>query len=132
MQEPSSDTKRVRASNATAMLKLADTVSTLIADIARPAASSPSTPSRRGSSLAPALDASPVRRDRAFRRVLERAMLTPRRLARARVIFRGKTELADEYLSFGDDEVEQEAQKVWLEDELELVLRARACRQSEY
>jgi hypothetical protein len=110
------------------MLKMADSVTALLTDLTRPSTPSapPSTPTRHASSSRLTLDASPFRRDRAFRRVIECAHLSPRRLARARVIFRGRTELADEYLSFGDNDEEREAQQVWLEDELEQVLRARS------
>jgi hypothetical protein len=117
------------------MMKLAESVGTLVADITRaPATSSqepPATPSRRASSSKAVLDPSPVRRDSAFRLIVERGELTPRHLARARRLFRGRTELADEYLSFGDSQAELAAQHEWLEDELEELMIARAARRSE-
>jgi hypothetical protein len=113
------------------MLKLAESVGALVADITRTptaAPDAPMTPSRCVSSSAVTLNASPFRRDRAFCVIVERAQLTPRHLARARRIFRGRTELADEYLSFGDSEAEQAAQGEWLEDELEDMLQMREAR----
>jgi len=112
------------------MLELAKSVGALVADISK--SQSPSTSSSRctnSSSLGP--DSSPSRRDRAFRRIVEREGLTPRRLARARVMFRGRTEVADEYLSFGDGPGEGEARREWLNMELEAVLLLRAHRQTD-
>lgn len=112
------------------MLKLAESVTALVTGAAnKPQA--PSTPSRSGT--APALmDLSPVRRDRAFRAIAQREALSPRHLARARIIFRGRTELADEYLSFGDGEEEVEARREWLNAELEAVLLSRTRRQASF
>jgi hypothetical protein len=81
----------------------------------------PSTPTRQGTSST-ALDASPRHRDRAFRHIVEHQTLLPRSLARARTIFRGRPELADEYLSFGDGDDEVEARREWLTMELEAVV----------
>jgi hypothetical protein len=95
------------------MLKLAESVNTLVADITK---SPPSTPSRHSRTT---LDASPVCPDCAFCTIAEREALSPHRLAHARTIFRGHTELADEYLSFHNDEVE--ARREWLNIELSAI-----------
>ena len=99
-------------------MELAKSVGALVADVIK--APPPSTPSRHAHPSN--LEISPVRRDRAFRRIVEQEALTPRRIARARVIFRGRTELADEYLSFGETEDEVHARREWLTMELDAVL----------
>jgi hypothetical protein len=88
------------------MLRLAESVGVLVADITKPPPSEARLP----------LDASPKRRDRAFRRIAECEGLSSLELARARRVFRGRTELADEYLSFCDDEAD--ARREWLNLEL--------------
>jgi hypothetical protein len=108
------------------MLKLAESVTAMVTARTQP----PATPSRGGTSSS-TLDASPIRRNRAFRLIAQREALTPCRLARARIIFRGRTELADEYMSFGDDEEEVEARREWLKMELEAVACSRARRQAD-
>jgi hypothetical protein len=107
------------------MLELAKSVGSIASSLVPPA-SSPSTPLRRGI-VDPA--SSPARHDRAFRQIVQIEQLTPQRIVCARIMFRGNTELADEYLSFGNDDVyEIEAWKQWLEEELELVAQLRANR----
>lgn len=116
-EDANSSNKRQRASNASAMVELAKSVGALVAAVTKaPLLSTP----RHSCPLN--LEISPVRRDRAFRRIVEQEALTPRCIARARVIFRGRTELADEYLSFGDGEDEVNACHKWLTMELDAVL----------
>jgi hypothetical protein len=119
--------KRARALNASAMMKLAESVSVLVADITKSPLAPPPLPpltlSHHGGHTS--LNMSPVRRDRAFRQIAEHEALTPRRLARARTIFHGRTELADKYLSFQDDELE--ARREWLNIELAAVAKSSSC-----
>lgn len=62
---------------------------------------------------------------------MEIEQLTPRQIVYARIMFRGHTELADNYLSFGYDDIfEVEARRQWFNDKLELVTQLRANRLS--
>jgi hypothetical protein len=97
----STSNKRKRQANNNAVHMLAESVNALL------------TPR---STQTPTLDASPIRRDRAFRRIVRLEQLSPCSTARARRIFRGRTDLADEYLSFADDEAEE--RQFWLNFEL--------------
>jgi hypothetical protein len=92
--------KQACASDQRAMLKMVNAVGQLVAAVmpAGPATASTSTPT---------FDASRIRCDCAYRRIAKVEGLTPRHLLVARVMFRGRTELANEYLSFeGEDENE--------------------------
>jgi hypothetical protein len=117
--EVASPNKRIRVSNASAMMEMTKVVGLLVTAAGAP----PSSPSP---SLPAALDASPVRRDRAFRRIVDKEDLTPTRLLKARRIFRGRTELADEYLSFGETDIEIQTRRGWLLEELVAVAPTRA------
>jgi hypothetical protein len=99
------------------MMEMAKAVGQLVAVAAGPS----SAPSLL-SSAACILDISLVRCDHAFCRIADIEELLPRRLVRARRIFRGHTELADEYLSFGDNDTEVDARRDWLRYELLAVL----------
>jgi hypothetical protein len=116
-EEMASPNKRIRLSNASAMMEMTKVVGQLVTVAGAPSALS---------SSVVALDASPVRRDRAFRRIVDKEDLTPTRLLKARRIFRGRTELADEYLSFGETDVEVETRRGWLLEELVAVAPTRA------
>jgi hypothetical protein len=113
------------------MMKLAENVGGLLSGLSSSSAGT-ATPSTSLSCTATNLESSPVRRDRAFRRIADTEFLTPRRLVRARIMFRGRTELADEYLSFGDADDEVVARGQWLLEELEAVALRRGRRQAEF
>jgi hypothetical protein len=66
---------------------------------------------------------SPMKKERAWKKI-HTEDLSPTQLASARKILRGNAEIADEYLSFGDDEENhqmREARLIWLQDEIERV-----------
>jgi hypothetical protein len=60
------------------------------------------------------LDISPVCCDCVFCRIANVEELSPGRLVRACCIFCGHTKLADEYLSFGDNNTKVDARRDWL------------------
>jgi hypothetical protein len=115
------------------MMKLAENVSGLLSSLG-------STPLPFTGGIAPSTPlfgnathpkSSPAHRDRAFRCIADIEFLTPRRLVRARVMFRGHTELANEYLSFGDADDEVVACGQWLVEELEAAALRRGRRQDD-
>jgi hypothetical protein len=65
---------------------------------------------------------SPIKKDRAWKMILKEG-LPAAELAAARKIFRGNSEIADEYLSFGEGEEWREARLIWLRGELDRVGR---------
>jgi hypothetical protein len=99
------------------MLEMTKMVGQLVAVAAAPPSTTPSS--------VLAIDTSPIRRNRAFRCIADTEALSPRSLANARVIFRGRVELADEYNSFGTSGTEVSAASDWLNYELQEVARTR-------
>jgi hypothetical protein len=110
------------------MMKLAENVGGLLSGL-----SHLSSNVAAGSSTSPgtAASLSLSRCDQAFRHIADVEFLTPHRLVCAHVMFCGRTELADEYLSFGDSEEEVVAWGHWLREELEAAVAHRARRDAE-
>lgn len=62
----------------------------------------------------------PNKKFHAFQVVQAEEGLSPHSLARARRVFQGDDDLADEYLSFDvSDEIQREARSIWLSSEME-------------
>ena len=109
--------KCIKKSGSQAFVELTDTLNSYVSTLIAP-------PMEHSPATTGPLSASPVRKDAAFRTVVEEEGLSPHSLAYARKVFRGNVELANEYLSFGPGL--REARTLWLQDELERIMNTQS------